>query len=460
MALMLKSDLMMRRDKNRVILFSRRRSDFKDMYFLPPTTALILSLLDGKRSEQEVALILSVTFNSDVPRAVSAVDRITNRYRHLLIDADQPAPGRFDPQEFIFKQTGPLDRSTRLERPIDIAIVLLRSCSRRCRYCYVDAPFAANSQHLRERYLSVQQLIPVLEEARQIGVVTLTLAGGEPFLRPDILELLEYLQDTDFELEVSTKARLKADVVEQVARMPRLHLQVSLDSHKADICARLVGDKNYLADACTTLTLAREYGVTIETNTVLTSYNCDDIRGLVDMLVQYGVRRASFTPYYVRHFGRRAADLAPDAASLHKVRNTLRELQEDYGDQIRVTSEIESDNRPKELANSVSALHCTAGRTGFVILPGGEVTLCDRLPPTDTRFHIGHVPDQSLAEIWHSEQLHTFFAPTRQLFHGTRCFDCSLFDACNAHGRCYVESLQVYQRVFAPDRNCPLDNQG
>lgn len=454
MGLTLKPYFDMRRDRNRVVLFSRRRSDFKELYFITPLAALVLSLLDGKRALADVSNIIRIVFDqSDNTYADELVQRVVTQYRKLLVESSSPTPQRFNPQEFLFKQHGPLDSNIRLERPIDLGIALLYSCNRRCRYCYVGAYYAATTSHIKERLMSFSDIVTVLEQANQLGVITLTLTGGEPFLHPDIDSILNYLKSTSFEIEISTKSRISPRMASILASMTNLHLQFSLDSHIPEIGNYLTGDSNYFDDALETLRIAAEYDLQIETNTVLTAHNINNIQELIEFLLHHGVRKMSFTPYYTRHFGRRSDGLMPDNENLLiRLPQLLSDLQNHYGDQAQIYTEIATEYNPNQLT-----LTCSAGRTGLMILPDGTVTLCDRLPRNHPSFKIGRVPTQSLKDIWDSQKILNLIAPSPELFEGTRCYRCLLFDECNTRGRCYVESFKDYRRTYAPDRTCMLN---
>ena len=68
--------------------------------------------------------------------------------------------------------------------PREIDIELTAKCNLRCKYCY----FFEN-ENLDYIDLSTQEWIRFFDELGSIGVMKVTLAGGEPFYRNDLIEI-------------------------------------------------------------------------------------------------------------------------------------------------------------------------------------------------------------------------------------------------------------------------------
>jgi MoaA/NifB/PqqE/SkfB family radical SAM enzyme len=59
-----------------------------------------------------------------------------------------------------------------------------RTCNLACRHCYSD------STPRRYGQLDTDEAMRFIEDIASVGVPALLLSGGEPFMRPDLLELL------------------------------------------------------------------------------------------------------------------------------------------------------------------------------------------------------------------------------------------------------------------------------
>ena len=58
-------------------------------------------------------------------------------------------------------------------------------CNLRCRHCYMSAP------DYKYHDLSTEECLNIVRQFQEAGVLTVTITGGEPFVRPDLFQILE-----------------------------------------------------------------------------------------------------------------------------------------------------------------------------------------------------------------------------------------------------------------------------
>lgn len=108
-------------------------------------------------------------------------------------------------------------------------------CNITCRNCYIDSSPVNDAL----AYISSQDIAPFLAEAKQLGTREIGFTGGEPFMNPDILGMLEHALAMGFEVLVLTNAmapmqrpRIKSGLIELRRRFGSLLcLRVSLDHY-------------------------------------------------------------------------------------------------------------------------------------------------------------------------------------------------------------------------------------
>jgi radical SAM protein with 4Fe4S-binding SPASM domain len=88
------------------------------------------------------------------------------------------------PSESVFDK---LDRISRKGYPTIASIEVTGRCNAKCGYCYVK------SNSFKE--LSTERLCFAIDKLSKNGVFHLHITGGEPFLRPDILDVLSFAFD-------------------------------------------------------------------------------------------------------------------------------------------------------------------------------------------------------------------------------------------------------------------------
>ena len=98
---------------------------------------------------------------------------------------------------------------------------------------------------------------------------------------------------------------------------------------------------------------------------------------------------------------------------------------------------------------------CTAGRNQLSIAADGRVTLCEHAP-IKKPFVIGDLNQQSIQNVWDSNQLRTFLSPNKRLFSGTICEDCQEFELCHQRGKvCFSDTFKMFGTMYAPALECP-----
>lgn len=108
-------------------------------------------------------------------------------------------------------------------------------CNITCRNCYIDSS-PTNDALV---YIARDEASPFLGEAKRLGTREIGFTGGEPFMNPDILAMLEEALNMGFEVLVLTNAmapmqrpRIKLGLIDLQRRFgARLCLRVSLDHY-------------------------------------------------------------------------------------------------------------------------------------------------------------------------------------------------------------------------------------
>jgi len=74
--------------------------------------------------------------------------------------------------------------------PLGGSIEVTARCNLHCVQCYINLP--VGDSHARKHELSKQELYSILDQIADEGCLWLLLTGGEPFIRPDFLEIYTY----------------------------------------------------------------------------------------------------------------------------------------------------------------------------------------------------------------------------------------------------------------------------
>ncbi|MBI5528618.1 MAG: radical SAM protein [Deltaproteobacteria bacterium] len=109
-----------------------------------------------------------------------------------------------------------------LVRPDWVSVNVTLKCNLKCvmcRTCY-DAPYELDTGELKS----------IARQTAEWGVPIFNPLGGEPFLRRDLIEILEFAHGLGLVSTVTTNGTLIGEnAARQLARLPRVHLNVSID---------------------------------------------------------------------------------------------------------------------------------------------------------------------------------------------------------------------------------------
>jgi len=118
-----------------------------------------------------------------------------------------------------------------------VQIELSSRCNEHCVHCYIPHENKIND-------IDPALFYDVLDQCRDIGVLGLTLSGGEPMLHKNFCDFLRRAKEYDFSINILSNLTLLNDEIIKEMRENRLSsVQVSLYSMKADIHDSITGLK-------------------------------------------------------------------------------------------------------------------------------------------------------------------------------------------------------------------------
>lgn len=163
--------------------------------------------------------------------------------------------------------------------PFEVQAALLNACNLKCVYC--------RCPEITTRLMSTDQWRTVIRALAALGTLRIKFQGGEPTLRPDFRELCAVSQEAGILTAVVTNGF-------GIAQSPALldHLDevvVSLDSPRAELNDELRGPGCF-EHATRTLDLARQRGVRVFVNMVLTQRNVADLEAMLEFCEARGAR--------------------------------------------------------------------------------------------------------------------------------------------------------------------------
>jgi radical SAM protein with 4Fe4S-binding SPASM domain len=327
--------------------------------------------------------------------------------------------------------------------PLVVTVELTNQCNLRCRHCY------AGAGEKLENELSLDEVKQLLRELSQVGTVEVEFSGGEPLLRPDLFEIIEYAKGLDFSVVLITNGTLvDRDVASTLGDLGLKHVQVSLDGLKENH-EYLRGDGTYEA-VLESIRLLAEEGVSVAVRATVTRRNVGELEKIADLAVSMGAKKLGFVRFFPagRGMGYKE-ELMLDAEGMRSFHLTGKKIKEKYRDQIEVLADPcasltdEAYNKYLQQGNIL----CPCGKTWCLVKSNGVVSPCENMV-----FYAGNIKKQKFEEIWkEAPVMKTFREFDPDLLKGA-CATCSLKKVCA--GYCRALAVLHTADFYAEDFTC------
>jgi mycofactocin radical SAM maturase len=274
-------------------------------------------------------------------------------------------------------------------------------------------------------------------------VFYINIGGGEPMVRRDFFELLEYSVANGIGVKFSTNgAFIDEEKARRLATMDYLDIQISLDGVDAATNDAVRGEGSYdMAIRAMENLKAANFGQ-FKISVVVTRHNVSQLDQFKALADHYG---AQLRITRLRPAGRGADtwhELHPTNAQQREIYNWLLK----HGENVLTGDSFFHLNA---LGESLPGLNmCGAGRVVCLIDPIGDVYACPFV--IHDEFKAGNVRDEGgFAKVWKQSDL---FLSLREPQSAGACASCGAFDACQ--GGCMAAKFFTGLPLDGPDPEC------
>lgn len=322
--------------------------------------------------------------------------------------------------EYLFR------KATMAGVPLSGTFELTPVCNMNCRMCYVRMSKA--QQEAVRPLRSGREWLELAEQARQQGMLYLLVTGGEPFLHPEIRQILEGLHQMGILVSVNTNGTLiSEETVAWLKDAPPMRVNITLYGACNETYHRLCGNPLGFTQTDRAIQMLKQAGIPVKLNCSLTPYNCEDLPGIIryakenQLIIQ--VATYMFPP--VRRDGQMVGTndrFTPEQAAYYTAYADYliygREAFLEIPDDEPLPTDLDS-----ECAETGDGVRCRAGRSSFWITWEGNLLPCGMLPGGSEK----NVFEGDFAELWECVK-----DETGRIRLPAECAGCRLKDTCRA----------------------------
>lgn len=328
------------------------------------------------------------------------------------------------------------------------------ACNERCLHCH-----ASGGKPAPDELTTVEGKRLIEEIARCQEFRMLVYTGGEPMIRSDLFELLEYSKKIGFRNVIATNAiDIDNKMAASLKKAGVYGLAISLDHTDPDVHNEIRRRKDAFELAVRGIEACRKNGIVLQINVTAMEYNIDDIENVLRFSDKVGA--AIVLNYQLVGVGRGSEikDKAVDIERNRQLMNSLTRWQRNIVPIIEPVASpqfwpnllIENGKTSDEQIKKYSKVFhgCTAGRGLAYIKPNGDVWSCPFVEVS-----AGNVREKSFDEIWRKSP---FFERlrNRDLYEG-KCGRCRFREIC---GGCRGKAWSETENCFAEDHTCFIND--
>jgi mycofactocin radical SAM maturase len=319
-----------------------------------------------------------------------------------------------------------------LSAPVNVTWEVSYACNLSCTHCLSD------SGPKRPGELSTAECFQAIDQLAAAKVFQLNIGGGEPFLRSDFLDLMDYAHQKGIVTCISTNGTLIDDDTARRLAKEMVYIQVSLDGATAASNDAIRG-KGSFEKVISALECLRKRSIEVSVNTVLTRKSYPELDNLVVLAASYGakLRVSRFRP----------AGRGKDAWNeLNVTGEQMLAFSDWLGRHLAVSTGDSFFSVSSEDRRSLGLNMCGACKLTCCLSPRGEIFPCAFLQ--EPEFRAGKLPEDRFSDIWSDSPV---FASFRRL-EIKSCESCHRFDMC--HGGCPAIAYHMKNRLGVPDPEC------
>lgn len=345
--------------------------------------------------------------------------------------------------------------------PFQVVWDVTYGCNLKCKHCYATAGKKWKDE------LTTEQAKLAIDAFDRAGVTILAFSGGEPLVRPDIMELARYAADKGMYVAMATNGTLiTKEKAKEMKKAGVQFVQISLDGLDSKTHDEFRGIKGAFDKTVKGIKNSVAEGFFVEISTTVTKYNYKQLPDIIDFGEKLGANWLMAYNFIPTGRGKEIleTDLTPDERE-----ETLKMLWNELknGRKINVLSTAPQFARvalqqEKEEEEKIVPTHfynpklagqlvdlaefiggCGAGRFYMAMKANGDLQPCVFFP-----LKVGNILEDDFEELWkHNKVLQEL--RDKDILHG--CNTCDYRYYC---GGCRARAYAYTGDYLAPDPGC------
>lgn len=274
------------------------------------------------------------------------------------------------------------------------------NCNLRCFHCYHNLEGEDHANHIQEQHslMTFDEVRSMIDDLNSTAhkwdfKPKFQISGGEPLMREDLLDILNYTNSLNLETILLTNGTLiTSKKAEELYKKNVKRLQISLDGSRNT--HNKIRGRSYAYDrAIEGIRNSANAGILVNVSMTVLQSNKNELEDVIISSKDAGAKIVGFQSYVPTGHSDTEFIGAKDTYNLYQ---NIRKLRKKYNGQIKVLETevlwqiMQWDTKIKKYARASGKFlsGCGAGFSGVAVLSNGTVYPCRRLP-----IPLGHIKE-------------------------------------------------------------------
>ena len=343
-----------------------------------------------------------------------------------------------------------------------------RQCNLKCVHCYSQSE---NISYKDE--LSTEEAKIFIEDLAEFGAPVILFSGGEPLMRKDLFELIEYATKNGLRAVISTNGTLiTKDIAERLKKYNLSYVGISLDGLR-EINNKFRGSDDAFERAIEGIKNCQEVGLKVGLRFTINKRNAEEIPGIFKLMYENKIPRICF--YHLVYTGR-GAELAKEDLCHEETRQVVNEIisttkrlhdegfpaevltVDNHADGIFLYQRMvnENDPRAEEVLKLLQYNQGNSSGVGIACTSWNGDVFPDQFW-RDKK--LGNIRERKFSEIWTDTSNNEFLAKLKEKKKHVkgRCQMCKWLSVCGGNFRARAEA--VTNDIWGEDPACYLTDE-
>jgi radical SAM protein with 4Fe4S-binding SPASM domain len=328
------------------------------------------------------------------------------------------------------------NRSAGLSSPERVSLNITKKCNLRCRHCFSDGGEADANE------LTTPEIFNLLDQMKNTGSFHVAIGGGEPLLRKDLFQIIEYAKKKSIAVSIVTNGTLINKKVAQKLNASNLDtITVSLDGLEKN--HDYIRGKGNFQKTINGIKILKKYCQTpkLALRVIINKLNVGECRALVKLAENFSFDLIRFTPMLLSGRAKDNRDLLITQGEYIHFLQKGKEIQSKSGVEVILPG---ARSGPEWLICPEN-FGCHCGKQICWINQTGDFYPCIFF---GEEFKAGNIRNEKFLDLWNRAKNMV------KLKGNNICNNCPAYKKCR--GGCRARALWEHKDINAIDPLCPL----